>query len=164
MFIKAILLKTQIFICRWITQVKNGNNNITTVSTQVVSHTGYPSTSIGYTSNDFTLDDDTNENKRPRRKRDFPSKGPAVVERRNRKIYLQLGLVILSFMVGYIPSELYHIWTSSTADKDRHFDYWFGMVSYLSLRFSECLNPVMYNLGSGKLRRETAEMLKRLRK
>ena len=162
MFIKTISFKTQTCIYRWITQVKNGNN-INTASSQVVSHTRYSSTTIANTSNVLTNDDTvTNENKNPRRKR-TQSKTPAMVERRHRKIFLQLGLVILSFMVGYIPSSVYLIWTTSTPDKDRHFDYWFGIVSYLSLRFSECLNPVMYNLGSGKLRKETLKMLKKLK-
>ena len=38
-------------------------------------------------------------------------------------------------------------------------DYWFGMVEYFFLRFSECLNPIFYNLGSGKLRKYTIKFI-----
>ena len=30
----------------------------------------------------------------------------------------------------------------------RQVDFWFGMAGYILLRFSECLNPLFYNIGS----------------
>ena len=135
-------------------------NNTNTVTSQVISHTRPSSTTVGATS---TNCNDSSAVETRHRKR-APTRGPDAVERRHRKIFLQLGLVILSFAVGYIPSTWYLMWTSSTSDKDLHFDYWFGICSYLCLRLSECLNPVMYNLGSGKLRRETWKVLKGLRR
>ena len=138
--------------------MKNGNNP-NTVSSQVVSHARPSSTTVGNTSTN--VDSAAMETRRRKR---AVSRGPDAVERRHRKIFLQLGLVILSFALGYVPSSWYLMWSSSTSDKDLHFDYWFGVCSYLCLRMSECLNPLMYCMGSGKLRRETWRVLEGLRR
>ena len=79
--------------------------------------------------------------------------------KRQRRTFLQLGLVVLSFMIGYIPSASYLMWTTVTNSDNVATDYWFGVSSYLCLRFSECLNPLMYNLGSNKLRKGTGRYL-----
>ena len=57
----------------------------------------------------------------------------------------------------------YHYWAlEDRADERlyRNADYWFGMIEYLFLRFSEGLNPLFYNLGSAKMRRHTKKFLK----
>ena len=79
-----------------------------------------------------------------------------------RNIFTQLSLIVFAFMIGYIPSSIYLVWTTATSSSDTgvdgDVDYWFGVVSYLCLRLSECMNPVMYNLGSGKIRKATKEL------
>ena len=78
-----------------------------------------------------------------------------------KNIFTQLSLIVVVFMFGYLPYTIYTIWTTTLTSKpDPSFDYWFGVVSYLCLRISECLNPVMYNLGSQNIRRETKRLLK----
>ena len=78
-----------------------------------------------------------------------------------RNIFIQLSLIVVVFMFGYLPTTIYLVWTTTVESKPHpSFDYWFGVVSYLFLRLSECLNPVMYNLGSNNIRRETKRLLK----
>ena len=78
-----------------------------------------------------------------------------------RNIFTQLSLIVVVFMLGYLPTTIYIIWTTTnTSKRDPSFDFWFGAVSYLCLRISECLNPVIYNLGSRNIRRETKRLLK----
>ena len=84
-----------------------------------------------------------------------------IATNRQKKTFFQLGLVVFSFMLGYIPTATYLIWTTSTSGQPL-LDYWFGIGSYLCLRFSECLNPVMYNLGSNKLRLASTKLLRKL--
>ena len=85
------------------------------------------------------------------------------VLRRQQKITFQLGLIIFSFILGYIPMTTYIIWTT-TANEVRKLKYWLEVGCYFCLRFSECLNPVMYNLGSNKLRRETETVLQNFKR
>nr|XP_039252630.1 green-sensitive opsin-like [Styela clava] len=93
-----------------------------------------------------------------------PSK--AVKERQKEKqAILQLGLIVGSFMLGYIPFTVYEFWTLN--NKDTSLEGWkrewmFGTAQYICLRFSECLNPVFYNLASTKMRKETKKFLKGL--
>ena len=57
----------------------------------------------------------------------------------------------------------YEYWALEDRPNERYYriaDYWFGMIEYLFLRFSECLNPLFYNLGSAKMRRHTKKFLK----
>ena len=80
---------------------------------------------------------------------------------KERNIFTQLSLIVVAFMFGYLPATIYLVWTTTLTSKpDPSFDYWFGVVSYLCLRISECLNPVVYNLGSRNIRRETKKLLK----
>ena len=57
----------------------------------------------------------------------------------------------------------YEFWGVQDLPPGRYYllaDYWFGMIEYLLLRFSECLNPLFYNLGSRKMRKHTVMLLK----
>ena len=79
-----------------------------------------------------------------------------------RNIFTQLSLIVIAFMIGYIPVTVYLVWTTATSSADTtdgHVDYWFGVISYLCLRLSECMNPVMYNLGSSNIRSATKKLL-----
>ena len=78
--------------------------------------------------------------------------------------FLQLFLIIITYAVGYIPTTIYLQWATSVPSSHykAEIDYWFGLFSYLSLRFSECMNPFMYNLGSSNLRQATKTFLKKL--
>ena len=106
----------------------------------------------------------------PKLTRNFPVPDPqtktknANVSKKNqdeKNIFTQLSLIVVVFMFGYLPFSIYTIWTTAITSKpDPSFDYWFGVLSYLCLRISECLNPVMYNLGSQNIRRETKRLLK----
>ena len=78
-------------------------------------------------------------------------------------IFTQLSLIVVTFILGYMPTAIYQVWTiesRSNTEIKPNADYWFGVVSYLCLRFSECLNPIIYNLGSGKIRKATKKLLK----
>ena len=80
-----------------------------------------------------------------------------------RYIFTQLSLIVAAFVLGYIPTAIYQDWTielRSNIGGEGNADYWFGVLSYLCLRFSECLNPLIYNLGSNKMRRATRKLLK----
>ena len=66
-------------------------------------------------------------------------------------------------MLGYMPTAVYQVWTiesRSNIGGESNTDYWFGVVSYLCLRFSECVNPIIYNLGSSKIHEATKKLLK----
>ena len=78
-----------------------------------------------------------------------------------KNIFTQLILIVVVYMLGYLPFSIYIIWTTAFESKPHPtIEYWFGAVSYLCLRMSECLNPVIYNLGSRNIRRETKRLLK----
>lgn len=87
------------------------------------------------------------------------------IQQRNKSARLQLRLICICFIIGYVPVAAYLIWTSSAQVKNNCnvyvVDYWFGVVSYLILRVSECLNPVMYNLGCTEMRNATYEFVKK---
>jgi len=58
----------------------------------------------------------------------------------------------------------YEFWSIQDFPNEQYYyaiDYWFGMIEYLFLRFSECLNPLFYNLGSAKMRKYTKHFLKK---
>lgn len=59
-------------------------------------------------------------------------------------------------------SPVYWLWALSypgNPSKVWFSNYWFSMIEYLCLRFSECLNPLFYNFGSPKMRRCTLRLL-----
>ncbi|XP_077967113.1 blue-sensitive opsin-like [Styela clava] len=76
---------------------------------------------------------------------------------------LQLMLIVISFLIGYVPFTAYEFWSLQHHPNTRYhrvFDYWFGMSEYLCIRFSECLNPIFYNIGSSKMRKCTIRYIK----
>ena len=79
-----------------------------------------------------------------------------------RYIFTQLSLIVVAFILGYMPTAVYQVWTIESRSNTglELIDYWFGITSYLCLRFSECLNPIIYNLGSSKMRMATKKLLK----
>ena len=111
----------------------------------------------------FVAGPNSNSSPQKRPKNTLANRG--YIAQNERNIFTQLSLIIVAFMIGYIPSTIYLVWTtaakSSTKGVDSEIDYWFGVVSYLCLRLSECMNPIMYNLGSGNIRRETKNLFKR---
>jgi len=59
---------------------------------------------------------------------------------------------------------VYEFWTvqpRANTQENKVIDYWFGMIEYFFLRFSECLNPIFYNFGSAKMRKYTADFLRK---
>uniref|UniRef100_F6WSI3 G-protein coupled receptors family 1 profile domain-containing protein n=3 Tax=Ciona intestinalis TaxID=7719 RepID=F6WSI3_CIOIN len=87
-------------------------------------------------------------------------------QKKDRQAILQLFLIVGSFLFGYIPLTAFHFYTGFTINISNNvinaFDWRFAMVQYLMLRFSECMNPVFYNLASGKMRGETKKFLAKL--
>ena len=79
-----------------------------------------------------------------------------------RATFFQLCMINISFMIGYIPITIYFIWTSNVSFDSRYsvIDYWFGVVAYFCLRFSECMNPIIYNFSSGNIRDATKVYLR----
>ncbi|XP_078486565.1 alpha-1B adrenergic receptor-like [Ciona intestinalis] len=90
---------------------------------------------------------------------------PNSVTQMEKSTFVQLTLIVVSFMIGYIPFTVYCVWASTTPEeaKGQSTDYWFGAVSYLCLRFSECLNPIVYLLGSSALRDATKQLFQRFK-
>ncbi|CAK8697310.1 unnamed protein product [Clavelina lepadiformis] len=85
------------------------------------------------------------------------------LQRKERQSTIQLVLIIISFLLGYVPFTAYEFWSVQNYPQTQLFfriDYWFGMIEYIFLRFSECLNPLFYNLGSSKVRGYTKKFLK----
>nr|XP_039267226.1 growth hormone secretagogue receptor type 1-like [Styela clava] len=80
--------------------------------------------------------------------------------RKEKQAVLQLVLIVASFMFGYIPYVTYEIWSLTSSNPVA--DYWFGLTEYFCLRFSECMNPIFYNVSSSKMRRHTKRFLKKL--
>jgi len=77
------------------------------------------------------------------------------VWRRNQRAVTQLSLVVVSYLIGYLPHIVYFQYTShnvSDPAKQRT-DYWISMAVYICLRLSECMNPFLYNMASTKMRR-----------
>ncbi|XP_078486566.1 5-hydroxytryptamine receptor 1B-like [Ciona intestinalis] len=78
--------------------------------------------------------------------------------------FVQLGLIVLCFMIGYLPQTVYLMYSTNTPKELNTYysDYWFGVFSYLCVRLSECMNPVMYNMGSSNIRGETVKLWRKL--
>ena len=94
-----------------------------------------------------------------------PNIGNSLQKRRSqneRYIFTQLSLIVVAFILGYMPTAVYQVWTIESRSNTglELIDYWFAITSYLCLRFSECLNPIIYNLGSSKMRMATKKLLK----
>ncbi|XP_039270232.1 growth hormone secretagogue receptor type 1-like isoform X2 [Styela clava] len=86
--------------------------------------------------------------------------------RKDRQALAQLTLIVASFLLGYVPHIVYHFYTTNTVHTTqymRNVDWVFGMVEYTCLRFSECMNPVIYNLSSSKIRKQTLLMISNCR-
>ncbi|XP_076805359.1 growth hormone secretagogue receptor type 1-like [Clavelina lepadiformis] len=78
---------------------------------------------------------------------------------------LQLFLIVGSFALGYIPHTAYHIYVNTIlpwTNSEVYFQWWLGQIEYITLRVSECLNPVFYNLASPKIRKETKTTIKQI--
>nr|XP_039255825.1 neuropeptide receptor 15-like [Styela clava] len=79
-------------------------------------------------------------------------------QRRENSAILQLFVIVGSFMLGYVPSSAYFLYSlavpqTTLAEEITHWN--FGMISYILLRVSECVNPIFYNIASSKMRKET---------
>ncbi|CAK8671111.1 unnamed protein product [Clavelina lepadiformis] len=82
--------------------------------------------------------------------------------KKERHAAYQLALISTSFLIGYVPMTSYMLWTTRSTKKQSFgcgFDYWFNVGAYFALRFSECLNPVMYNLASTKMRESSKNVV-----
>jgi len=78
--------------------------------------------------------------------------------------FLSITFCIASLICFFLYLA-YQFWTNQDIgiQNERHYrvaDYWFGMIEYLFLRFSECLNPLFYNFGSNKMRKHSIMFLK----
>jgi len=86
-------------------------------------------------------------------------------KRKEKNALLQLFSIAACFLFGYIPWSVYEIWSYGQYPNTRYYqlvDYWFGFSSYIILRFSECLNPIFYNIGSPKMRKHTRMLLRKI--
>ncbi|CAK8678066.1 growth hormone secretagogue receptor type 1-like [Clavelina lepadiformis] len=73
---------------------------------------------------------------------------------------MQTFLIVGSFAFGYLPNTAFYAYTAlGPSHGDPGFSYrkrwWFAMSARICLRLSECLNPVLYNIASSKMRKET---------
>nr|XP_039256557.1 rhodopsin, GQ-coupled-like [Styela clava] len=85
--------------------------------------------------------------------------------RKENSAIIQLGVIVGSFMLGYIPNSVYSLYATAAPQstlQEQIFHWHFGSVSYILLRLSECLNPIFYNVASSKMRKETILFLKTL--
>ena len=87
------------------------------------------------------------------------------VVKRNRRIYKQLTAIIATFAAGYVSFVVYLLWTiianmSESKASDKMLDYWFGIISYLCVRSSECVDPLIYSLSSSQLRNQVVKPVK----
>jgi len=82
--------------------------------------------------------------------------------KKERQAVAQLMLITSTFLLGYVPFVVYEYWSVQSHPNEFYYhqvDYWFGFGSYMMLRFSECLNPIIYNLGSERIRKSTIRFL-----
>ncbi|XP_077967278.1 galanin receptor 2a-like isoform X1 [Styela clava] len=77
---------------------------------------------------------------------------------------IQLTLIVLSFLIGYLPDFGYKIflliYNVLRKRVDARSSWLFSMLAHILLRISECLNPVFYNLGSSQMREATFKFLR----
>jgi len=86
-------------------------------------------------------------------------------KRKEKNAVIQLFSIATCFLFGYIPWSVYEIWSYGTYPNEQYYllvDYWFGFISYICLRFSECLNPIFYNFGSPKMRSHTEMLFRKI--
>lgn len=77
-----------------------------------------------------------------------------------KNVFKQLILIVVAFMIGYLPAGIYYEWTLLTKGNNSNFDFWFGIVSYLCIRLSECISPLIYILGSDQIRIKTKKLFR----
>nr|XP_039267331.1 probable G-protein coupled receptor 19 [Styela clava] len=72
---------------------------------------------------------------------------------------LQLSLILLSFLIGYLPDAGYRLAARIRFENGQKFverQTWIlKLSSLLCLRISECLNPIFYNIASSTMRKAT---------
>ncbi|XP_077972736.1 galanin receptor 2b-like [Styela clava] len=79
--------------------------------------------------------------------------------RNENKAILQVSLIVLSFLLGYLGNAVNRvlvslpIYTFPLVSRS-----WFTFICNLLLRLSECLNPVFYSLGSDTLMKATKQI------
>ncbi|XP_077967473.1 thyrotropin-releasing hormone receptor-like isoform X1 [Styela clava] len=77
---------------------------------------------------------------------------------------IQLTLIVLCFMIGYLPdfgNRFTHLIYNLLKKRfDARSSWLSGMLAHILLRISECLNPVLYNLGSSQIREATMKFLR----
>ncbi|XP_039263963.2 galanin receptor 2b-like [Styela clava] len=80
--------------------------------------------------------------------------------RNENKAILQVSLIVLSFILGYLGNAVNRVlvslpiyYTIPLVSRS-----WFTFTCYLLLRLSECLNPVFYSLGSDTLMKATKQL------
>ncbi|XP_076805299.1 uncharacterized protein LOC143449106 [Clavelina lepadiformis] len=86
-------------------------------------------------------------------------------QKKEKKAVLQLLLIVGSFAIGYLPHTAFHFVATTSKPKtqsDLHMQWWFGQLEYITLRISECLNPIFYNLSSPKMRHETMALIMKI--
>ncbi|XP_077974175.1 uncharacterized protein LOC144429833 [Styela clava] len=88
-----------------------------------------------------------------------PTPSPDRVRNENKAI-LQVSLIVLSFILGYLGNAVNRVlvslpiyYTIPLVSRS-----WFTFTCYLLLRLSECLNPVFYSLGSDTLMKATKQL------
>nr|XP_026696399.1 growth hormone secretagogue receptor type 1-like [Ciona intestinalis] len=87
-----------------------------------------------------------------------------VEAKKEKQAIIQLFLIVGSFLVGYIPFTAYAFYTQYPGKKGDNLlriDWLFGIIQYICMRTSECLNPIFYNIGSSKMRVETKRFLEK---
>ena len=89
---------------------------------------------------------------------------PSVRNFRSRAESINVVIKKFQKLIMFIALTAYEFWSIQDFPNEQYYyeaDYWFGMIEYLFLRFSECLNPFFYNLGSAKMRKYTKHFLKK---
>nr|XP_039253328.1 uncharacterized protein LOC120330432 [Styela clava] len=74
---------------------------------------------------------------------------------------LQLSLILLSFLIGYIPDVARRLFNTNNSLRTKS-DLLIYIIPIFILRFSECLNPVFYNISSSSIRNASVDLLKKL--
>ncbi|XP_039269977.2 growth hormone secretagogue receptor type 1-like isoform X1 [Styela clava] len=85
------------------------------------------------------------------------------LRKKERNAILQLAFITGSFLMGYVPNTAHVVYTTNVALENmslRVLEWNLYMLGYIFLRFSECLNPIFYNLASSKMRKESKKFLK----
>nr|XP_039258430.1 neuropeptides B/W receptor type 1-like [Styela clava] len=98
-----------------------------------------------------------------RRSKILTQKNRSAAMQKERSALIQLGLIAFSFLLGYIPYSAYGLQSIIIRSKGgkltAHLDWFLSLFCHTLLRFSECLNPVFYNIASSNIREATAKLL-----